>query len=281
MIKTMHGLSTMYSNIVTDIRLARECGFEALEITDAKLTRYLDNGYKAEELNNHFEKYDIKPVCINALKHVERISKKEKEQLVKEAERLIEAACIIGCPTIQLVPFCGLEGMAKQEIIELTAKNISDIARMGAEKNIRFQLEPIAWSPIHSLRQSLRVLEETRRDNVGLIIDFWHLWAGGETCPEDVAKLDKSLIYGVHFCDGVKHVPGTKYMEEKLRGYLPGEGDIDVPKWVEAVISTGFDGVWSSELLSPKHWEWDLYEIARETRIRMESYINESGKDEA
>ena len=37
MIITMHGLSTMHSNIKTDIRIARESGFEALEIIESKL----------------------------------------------------------------------------------------------------------------------------------------------------------------------------------------------------------------------------------------------------
>jgi sugar phosphate isomerase/epimerase len=54
---------------------------------------------------------------------------------------------------------------------------------------------------------------------------------------------------------------------------LPGEGEIPIKEWVEAVKSTGFDGVYSSELLSPKHWEWDILEIARETKLRMENYL--------
>lgn len=62
-------------------------------------------------------------------------------------------------------------------------------------------------------------------------------------------------------------------MEVDLRGYLPGEGDIPIKEWVDAVQAAGFDGVWSCELLSPKHWEWDLLEIARETKARMEQYL--------
>ena len=32
MIITMHGITTMFSNVVTDIRIAKEAGYEALEI---------------------------------------------------------------------------------------------------------------------------------------------------------------------------------------------------------------------------------------------------------
>ena len=270
----MHGLSTMHSNIMTDIRIARESGFEALEIVESKLLRYLDLGFKTEELIPLFEKYSIKPVCINALKDIERIEPNKHTELLQEAERLCEAAHTIECPTIQLVPFCGLEGRPWSEVLKLTSKNIAEIADIGKKYGIRFQLECIAWSPIHSLSQSLQVIKQAERDNVGIVVDFWHLWAGGETTPDEVAKLDSSIIYGVHFCDGIHHIEGTPWIEEDLRGFLPGEGEIPVKEWVEAVKATGFDGVYSSELLSPKHWEWDLLEIARETKSRMEKYID-------
>jgi sugar phosphate isomerase/epimerase len=273
MIITMHGLSTMHSNIKTDIRIARESGFEALEIVESKLLRYLDLGFKIEELIPLFKKYSIKPVCINALKNIERIEPNEHAELLQEAERLCKVAYAIGCPTIQLVPFCGLEGRSWPEVLELTSKNITEIADIGEKYGIRFQLECIAWSPIHSLSQSLQVIKQAERDNVGIVIDFWHLWAGGETTPDEVAKLDSSIIYGVHFCDGIHHIKETPWVEKDLRSFLPGEGEIPVKEWVEAVKSTGFDGVYSSELLSPKHWEWDLLEIARETKWRMEKYI--------
>jgi sugar phosphate isomerase/epimerase len=257
----------------TDIRIAREAGYDALELIESKLVRYLDCGFAAKDLVPLFESYSIRPVCINALKDIERIEPGEREDLLAEAERLCAAAADIACPTIQLVPFCGLEGRPWNEVLELTARNVADIADIGKRYGIRFQLEPIAWSPIHSLSQSLQLIEEAERDNVGMVIDFWHLWAGGETTPEDVASLDGSMIYGVHFCDGKGHIPGTVWVEEALRGFLPGEGDIPIREWVEAVRATGFDGVWSCELYSPKHWEWDLLEIAVETKALMEMYI--------
>ncbi len=273
MIITMHGLSTMHCNIQTDIRIAKDTGYDALEIVESKLLRYMNCGFKVEDLVPLFKKCSIRPVCINALKDIERIKPKERKELMVEAGRLCRAAEVLKCPTIQLVPFCGLKGRPWKEVLRLTARNVADIADIGKRHGVRFQLEPIAWSPIHSLSQSLQVIEEAGRDNVGMVIDFWHLWAGEETTPDEVAKLNGSMIYGVHFCDGIRHPKGKKWVEEELRGFLPGEGKIPIKEWVRAVKSTGFDGVWSSELLSPRHWEWDLWEIARETKALMEQYV--------
>ena len=122
MIVTMHGLTTMHCNLKTDIRIAREAGYDGLEIIESKLLRYLDRGFKAEELTPLFETYSIRPVCINALKDIERTGVKEREALLAEAERLCAAAEAIGCPTIQLVPFCGLEGEAWEVVLRITAR---------------------------------------------------------------------------------------------------------------------------------------------------------------
>ena len=203
----------------------------------------------------------------------ERIKPDEYNDLLNEAEKLCSAANIINCPTIQLVPLCGLADKPLDEAIEYTARNIAAIAEIGKKYDVQFQLEPIAWSPINSLSKSLKVIKKAGKENVGMVIDFWHLWAGEETKPEEVSKLDGSKIYGVHFCDGLRHKQGTEWNEEELRGFLPGEGNIPIRKWVDAVKSTGFDGVYSSELFSSKHWEWDIIEIARETKKRMEEYI--------
>ena len=126
-----------------------------------------------------------------------------------------------------------------------------------------------AWAPMNSLAQTLEVIAEAGRDNLGLVVDFWHLWAGEATTPDDVARLDKNLIYGIHICDGKRRAPGALWNEGQQRGYLPGEGDIPLRDWVAAVKATGYDGVWSAETYSPRHWEDDLYDLAATCRDRV------------
>jgi sugar phosphate isomerase/epimerase len=276
MILTLHGQTTFYNNVVNDIRIASEVGFEALEIITEKLLRYLDAGLNAEDLVPVFQKYSILPACIDILGDIERIEPIEYKHLLEETERLCIVAETLKCPTIQINPFCGLQGRSWKDIKGLTAKNIAEIANTGQQYGIRFQLEGAAWTPIHSLSQCLEVLEEAGRDNVGLVLDFWHLWASAKTTPDDIAKLDKALIYGVHFCDGIRPEPGEEWPDEKLlRGFLPGEGNIPLKEWVAAVQATGFDGFWSTELLSPRHWEMDYVEIAQKMRMRLEQYLEQ------
>jgi sugar phosphate isomerase/epimerase len=267
---SLHGLTTMHCNLRTDVRIARETGHPGLEILAPKLLRFLDAGGTAKELSVLLRDAGVAPTCINALPDVETPDPARFERVLVDAERLCAAAETIGCPTVQLLPLCGLEGRAWPEVRRLTAANLARVAAVGLRHGVRFQLEPVAWSPVHSLAAALAVREAAGSANVGVVIDFWHLAAGGETVPADVAALDASLIYGVHFCDGFLHRPGTPWNEGALRGCLPGDGEVPVPAWVKAVRATGYDGAWSCELYSPRHWEADPWEVARECRARME-----------
>lgn len=273
MILALHGLSTMFCNIKTEIRLARENGFDGLEIEGSQLLRYMDSGHTLEELRDDFISSGIKPVCINALKGIEVQEVKSRNSMLETCRKLCKAAEIIGCQTIQVVPFASIDDRPIEEILELTAMNLRKIADIGKQHGVRFQLEPLAFAPICSLKLSLQLLNMCNRDNLGMVIDFWHLWAGGDTEASEVAKLDKNIIYGVHFCDGIRKAEGEEWNEGLLRSYLPGDGDINISEWVSAVKSTNYDGYWSGELCSPYYWENDILELICEIRERMKKYI--------
>jgi len=272
----LHALTTMHCNCLTEVRIARDLGYEGIEFSVSQFQRYLANGGQATVLRAACEAAGTPAVCLNALVHADRQGKAERQALLEECEQLSAAAAGLGCPTIQLVFLMELAEYPWPEVRQLTARNAAALADIGRAHGIRFQLEPIAWAPLRSLAQTLEVIAEAGRDNLGLVVDFWHLWAGEATTPDEVARLDPKLIYGIHICDGRRRVPGTIWDEGKLRGFLPGEGDIPIAQWVSAVKATGYDGVWSAETYSPTHWEADLYDLAADCRDRVRSYIGPS-----
>ena len=278
MIVTMHSLATMHSNVVTEIRLAHETGYDGIEFFLPKLERYFGLGYTAVELASHLQKYKLQPTCINALLSIERQGE-DRKQLLKEAERLCTIAANLGCPILQIVPFNGLSHLPYDESFDRIIENVRALADIGSQHNIRLQLEVIAWTPIRTLKQGLEIIDRFGGENVGLVVDFWHLWAGEGTRPEEVANLDKNLITGIHFCDGKKIPKDRKWEESELRGFLAGEGDIPLQEWCDAANATGFDGPWSCELTSPKHWEWDTVALMRELRRLMLEYSGNGNND--
>ncbi|NIF21847.1 sugar phosphate isomerase/epimerase family protein [Candidatus Pantoea multigeneris] len=260
---SLHGVSVWYSNAVTQVRLARDAGFDGLEILPEHLYRYLENGGSYAQFRALLAENNIEITCINALKRIGRHQPEERAALIKEAERICHAAAELNCPVVQIMALTELDSLPEAQRNAILRDNIREIADIGKPLGIKFQIEVVAFTAFNSLQQGLDMIAAVDRDNVGLVVDFWHLHAGGNTRPEEVAKMDVNLIYGIHFCDGRAARPGETWDEWVQRDYAPGQGEVDIPAWLDAVKQTGYTGGWCPELLSPHHWEWDLADIAK------------------
>ncbi len=272
--KALHTKSIYRSNMISDIRIAKEAGFQGLEMVGSKVLNYLEAGLDVEYVKEVLNKYDMKIVSVNDIAHVERTDAKSVERMCYEADVLTKFCQDVGCNCIQLVPLLAHAGKPWDEVKKLTASSVVKVLDIGAERGIKFQLEPVAWSPINSLPKSLDFIAETKRDNLKMVIDFWHLWYGQGTTLEDVATLDKDMICNIHFCDGKRNPDGTECDEEDLRGWYAGDGDIVLSDWVEAVKKTGYDGYWAYELVSKRHWEQDTKEVAEMCFKLLSQYVD-------
>ncbi len=266
-----HGVSAWYSNAVTQLRIVRDNGLDALEILPEHLYRYLDNGGSYEEFRRLMKEYSVEISCINALKRIGRYAPEERQQLMQEAEKISLAAHELECPVVQIMALNEIDYFEPDMRKKVLVENIRDIADIGKKYGIRFQIEVVAFTTFNTLAQGLEIIDLVGRDNVGMVIDFWHLHCG-KTRPEELAHMDPSLIYGIHLCDGRSVREGEEWDEWVQRDYRPGEGDVDIPAWVKAVKDTGYDGVWCPELLSPKSWEDDLWKIGKDTYDVLKTY---------
>lgn len=271
MLKTLHGKSTNFCNVITEVRIAHETGYDAIEFIHHKLLRYLDNGGTTSALKKRLNQYQVQPGCLNALIDIERHEKNDFKQMLKEAERLTQIASDLECPNIQILAQHGIDHLPQNEIMKIMTENIDAISDIGLKLGVRYQIEVIASTQFNTLNHALQVINTLNKPNVGLVVDFWHMYASGST-PADIAQLDKEIIFGVHFCDGRKPRPEEKWSELVQRAYFPGEGEVDIQGFTDAVKATGFDGVWSTELFSPKRWEDDLWDTARACIENMTKY---------
>ncbi len=275
MLIALQSLETMHCNLLTDIQIAKETGHAGIEMNGTKLKRYLAQGYKIESLAPHLEGLPV--VAMTYIQDIERQEPAQYAALLQECERLCGLAQKLGCGMVQLLTgpldpggaYKGLTGAPWPEMRRLTAKNLRALSDIGKAHKVRFFLEALTWTPVYKLEQALELLDATERDNVGLVVDFWHLWDGGATA-EQIAKLNKDIIFCVHFCDSLEPWGQRGTFEQRGRDVWTGGGRIPLKEWVDAVLATGFDGVWSCELLSPKYWELDPRKTAHDLKAFLE-----------
>jgi sugar phosphate isomerase/epimerase len=274
----LHNLATKHTNLLTSIRIARETGYAGIEIGSDKLNRYLAQGFDIESLRPLLK--ETPPIGLSYVQDIERQDRMEYEALLGECATICTLAAQLGCPMVQLLTgpldpsgtYKGLGDRPWPEMRRLTAKNLAALAEIGKAHGVRFYLEALTFTPLNRLEQQLELLAEIAHSNVGLVLDFYHLWGSG-TRPEDIARVNKDLIFCVDFCDSSDRYGERGDPEQRGRDVWTGGGRIPLKEWVDAVKATGFDGVWRCELLSPKYWELDAWQTARDLKNVLEDLL--------
>jgi hypothetical protein len=96
----LQNLVTMYCNLLTDIRIAKETGHAGVEVNGTKLKRYLAQGYQIETLLPLFK--EVPPVALTYIQDIERQEPTAYASLLNETETLCSIAEKIGCPWFSL-----------------------------------------------------------------------------------------------------------------------------------------------------------------------------------
>lgn len=270
MLLGLHGLTTMHSNAVADIANVKAAGFDAIELHAPKLERYLDAGFAAEELLPALGQLRVNN--IPALFPIVFEAPEAYERLLRRCERLCAAAQVLECHTLQVEAWA-TGGPVKVEwpiVRSQVAQSLADLADIAAGYEVRIALENIPATPVHDLARALEVIDLAGRDNLGIVADTFSLWAGGTTWDE-VRVLDPRLIFLVHIDDS-KQRTGDIWTNEP-RPCLPGDGVVPLQEGIAAIREAGYNGVWTAEVYSLYHAEWDPVLLTREVKRRLEALL--------
>ena len=132
-------------------------------------------------------------------------------------------------------------------LIEEYAALCDDAARYT---NARISYEIIPFDPIFtSLDQGIRLVTEAGRENGGLAIDTWHM-GKLRIPPEDLRRIPGEYLAWVELSDGPVEFMDDPIDEVINHRRLPGEGEFDIPGYIEACRAVGYEGPWGVEILS-------------------------------
>jgi len=134
----------------------------------------------------------------------------------------------------------------------------NDAANAGT--NILFEVMPFAM--LDNLADAVTMCELADADNGGLMIETWHIVKMG-TPYEELAKVPKRFMLGVELDDGLLKTPAGMTMNRETveRRAFPGEGEFDMPGFMDAVAATGFDGPYGVEVINTENRSRSLDEL--------------------
>jgi 2-keto-myo-inositol isomerase len=247
---------------VTDCRAAKAAGYDYVEIWAAKLRDFLKQR-SVSELRDLFSTAGLPPLSINSIEHITFRDARRYESIKQECDELSRIAAAIGCPCIVVVPGRLPDGGATREtVIDESVRVLNELSEISGRHGVSLAFEFLGQPDcsVQILDLAHDIVRKADRENLGLVIDSFHFYAGGSTV-EMIEALDPGLIQIFHINDA-EDLPRDQ-LEDRHR-LLPGLGILPLREIVSAFRRIGYDKVASVEIFRPAYWERDPFELARD-----------------
>lgn len=256
----LNGATTMKADLETDIRAAKAAGFDYLEIWAAKLRRFLESNTTAQ-LKELFDEHGLKPYSINSIEHITFRDKEAHGKLLKECEELSSIAHTLDCPYLVVVPSPLPDGQSQEDAVKESVRVLEELSRIAAAFNVSLAFEFLGQPlcSVQTLEVADRIIREVGRENVGLVIDSFHFYAGGSSF-EAIEALDAERLFIFHINDAEAR---PRHVLQDSHRLLPGLGILPLKEMVAAFHRIGYDRVASVEIFRPEYWERNPFELAQ------------------
>jgi len=270
----LNGATTMRADLATDLLAAQSAGYDYLEIWAAKLRVFLKQ-HSIADLQALFNQYKVPPLSINSIEHITFRDEADYELIKQQCHELCSIASQINCPYVVVVPGkLPAGGATKDEIKSESVRVLNELADIADKYSVSLAFEFLGQADcsVQTLAQANEIVKAVNRENVGLIIDSFHFYAGGSSI-EMIESVAADSIYVFHLNDS-EDLPRAQ-LEDRHRLY-PGSGILPLTEMFRAFHRIGYDRVASIEIFRPEYWEMDPIKVARDARHAAASVMGKS-----
>ncbi|MFF9573874.1 sugar phosphate isomerase/epimerase family protein [Streptomyces rubiginosohelvolus] len=153
---------------------------------------------------------------------------------------------------------------------ERVAESLAALAPYAAERGVRLAIEPLHpmyasdRCVVSTLAQALDLAERFPAEQVGVVVDTYHLW-WDDRAPAEIARAGRGgRIHSFQLADWITPLPAGVLLG---RGQL-GDGSVDFRAFRREVESAGFDGPIEVEIFNEALWARDGAEVLAEVAER-------------
>lgn len=173
----------------------------------------------------------------------------------EENLRALDETAALGAPTLVLVPGGLPEG--DRDLVGARERAAEAVARLAPEagaRGVRLGIEPM--NPIYAadrgvvstLGQALAIAEQLPVEQVGVVVDTFHLW--WEPDVHATVRRAGERIVSYQLADWITPLPPDALLS---RG-MPGDGHVDFAAFTRAVVDAGYTGDVEVEIFNAEIW---------------------------
>ena len=147
--------------------------------------------------------------------------------------------------------------------IDRCADDFAELGEIAKSFGVRVGYEALAWGKyVFDHRDAWEIVRRADHDNVGLILDSYHTLVRGIDC-DSIRSIPGDKIFFLQLADAPAIDMDYLYLSRHFRN-MPGEGDLNIDSFMDAVFATGYEGPISLEIFNDQFRRSDTQLVAED-----------------
>ncbi|MBI1775863.1 MAG: sugar phosphate isomerase/epimerase and 4-hydroxyphenylpyruvate domain-containing protein [Proteobacteria bacterium] len=219
--------------------------FKGVEIFENDLLSF--NGTPGD-VRRIVEDLGLKTITFQPFRDFEGMPEPHRQKAFSRAERKFDLMQDLGC---DLLLICSNVSPDAQGGIDRAAADFHELGERAAKRGLRVAFEALAWGRhINDYRDSWEVVRRADHPAIGLVLDTFHILVR-QTDLMPIRSIPKDRIFLVQVADAPLLQMDYLSWSRHYRCF-PGQGDLPLAEFMEALQATGFDGLLSLEIFSDR-----------------------------
>ena len=218
-------------------------------------------------------------------REIEGVSDEQFKRNLDRAERKFDIMDTLG--TSMMLVCASVSPQAIDDDARAAAQ-LHAMAERAARRNIRLGYEALAWSSrVNHYEHAWKIVREAAHPHLGIILDSFHILSLGDD-PAAIADIPGDKIFFLQMADAPRLSMDVLQWSRHYRNF-PGQGQLDLPRFLEQVLVAGYTGPLSLEIFNDIFREApnrplavdamrSLLYLEEQTRLRLESAATDSSR---
>ncbi|HEX2137240.1 MAG TPA: TIM barrel protein [Microvirga sp.] len=220
-------------------------GFRNIEIFENDLLSFAGT---PDEVRHRVENLGLTTVVFQPFRDFEGMPEPQRAKAFSRAERKFDVMQDLGCDFLMVCSNVSPDSLGG---IDRAAADFRELGERAAKRGVRVAFEALAWGRhVHDYRDAWEVVRRADHPAVGLVLDSFHVLVRG-TDLTPIRAIPKDRIFLVQVADAPKLEMDYLSWSRHYRCF-PGQGELPVGDFMEALQATGFDGLLSLEIFNDR-----------------------------
>ncbi|MGJ4909877.1 bifunctional sugar phosphate isomerase/epimerase/4-hydroxyphenylpyruvate dioxygenase family protein [Bradyrhizobium sp. HKCCYLS2033] len=218
-------------------------GFDTVEIFENDLVAF---GMRPREIGQMCRDLGLSICAYQPFRDFEGMPEPQRARNFIRAERKFDLMQELGT---DLLLICSSVSPAALGGIDRAAADFQELGERAARRGLRVGYEALAWGRhVHDYRDVWEIVRRADHKAIGVILDSFHALA--PALPTNAIRaIPADKIFLVQLADAPKLELDVLSWSRHFRSF-PGQGDLPVGEFMEAVAATGYSGPLSLEIFN-------------------------------